>query len=48
MISNLGFMQGRLIKDENGTIQSFPSNNWKKEFLKANTLGLKKYGMDHR
>ena len=41
MISNLGFMQGRLIKDENGTIQSFPSNNWKKEFLKAKTLGLK-------
>ena len=48
MISNLGFMQGRLIKDENGTIQSFPSNNWKKEFLKANTLGLKNMEWTHR
>ena len=41
MINYLGFMQGRLVRDENRTIQSFPSKNWKKEFPKAYELGLK-------
>ena len=42
MSKNLGFMQGRLVKDEKNLIQSFPTKNWVKEFSIANQLGLKK------
>ena len=38
---NLGFMQGRLVPDENNKIQSFPWKNWKKEFYLAKKLKLK-------
>ena len=37
----LGFMQGRLVPDENNKIQSFPWKNWKKEFQIAKKLNLK-------
>ena len=36
----LGFMQGRLVPDENNKIQSFPWQNWKKEFQLAKKLNL--------
>ena len=42
MSKKLGFMQGRLVKDEKNLIQSFPTKNWVKEFSIANQLGLKK------
>ena len=42
MSKKLGFMQGRLVKDEKNLIQSFPTKNWIKEFSIANQLGLKK------
>ena len=34
-------MQGRLSKKVNNKIQAFPEKDWKKEFSKANKLGLK-------
>ncbi len=33
-------MQGRLVPPENGSIQCFPRNNWKKEFENAAKAGL--------
>ena len=39
--NNLGIMQGRLIPDENGTIQSFPIKGWKDEFPIMQGLNLK-------
>ena len=36
-----GIMQGRLSPIIGNKIQSFPEKNWKKEFIKANKLGLK-------
>lgn len=41
MKKKLGFMQGRLVRDENRKIQSFPEKNWKKEFSLAKKLNLK-------
>ena len=38
---NLGIMQGRLSKVENGNIQSFPSKSWEREFKLASKLGIK-------
>ena len=38
---NFGVMQGRLSKKVNNKIQAFPEKDWKKEFSKANKLGLK-------
>ena len=40
-MKKLGFMQGRLVPDENNKIQSFPWKNWKKEFKLAKKLKLK-------
>lgn len=37
----IGFMQGRLSPIYRNRIQSFPWNNWKKEFRVANSLNLK-------
>ena len=42
MSKKLGFMQGRLVKDEKNLIQSFPTKNWVKEFSIANQLRLRK------
>ena len=39
-MKNLGFMQGRLVPDERNKIQSFPWQNWKKEFQLAKKLKL--------
>jgi len=39
-MKNFGFMQGRLVPDEQNRIQSFPWQNWKKEFLLAKKLRL--------
>ena len=39
-MKNLGFMQGRLVPQEKGQIQSFPWNNWKDEFKISNKIGL--------
>ena len=36
----IGFMQGRLSPIYRNRIQSFPWNNWKKEFQIANRLGI--------
>ena len=38
MKAKIGFMQGRLSPLENGKIQSFPWNNWEKEFEIGNKL----------
>lgn len=38
--SSLGFMQGRLSPQVDGKIQSFPWDQWQKEFPIANSLGL--------
>lgn len=37
----IGIMQGRLVKQYKNKIQSFPMNNWKKEFELANECDLK-------
>ena len=39
-MKNLGFMQGRLVPQKKGIIQSFPWKNWKDEFKIANKIGL--------
>jgi len=39
-MKNFGFMQGRLVPDEQNKIQSFPWQNWKKEFRLAKKLSL--------
>jgi L-ribulose-5-phosphate 3-epimerase len=39
-MKNLGLMQGRLIPDENGKIQSFPRSNWRLEFPILKELGI--------
>jgi len=39
-MKNFGVMQGRLIPDENGRIQSFPKIGWRKEFPILNSLGI--------
>ena len=38
---SIGFMQGRLTELYENKIQSFPWNNWEKEFELANKNGLK-------
>ena len=38
---NYGVMQGRLSKKIGNKIQAFPEKNWKIEFSKAKSLGLK-------
>jgi hexulose-6-phosphate isomerase len=45
----LGVMQGRLIPDENGKIQSFPRINWRLEFPILKELGLNylEWTLDH-
>ena len=45
----LGVMQGRLIPDENGRIQSFPKKNWRFEFPILNELGINflEWTLDH-
>lgn len=39
-MKNFGFMQGRLVPDEKGKIQSFPWKKWEKEFSLAKKLKL--------
>lgn len=39
-MNSLGVMQGRLIPDENGKIQSFPRKNWREEFPILKELGI--------
>ena len=39
-MKNLGFMQGRLVPQEKGIIQSFPWSSWEDEFKIANKIGL--------
>ncbi len=39
--SRLGFMQGRLSPQVNGTIQAFPWDHWEHEFAVASRLGMK-------
>ena len=48
-MNNLGVMQGRLIPDENGKIQSFPKLNWRLEFPILKELGLNylEWTLDH-
>lgn len=45
----LGVMQGRLIPDENGRIQSFPKKNWRLEFPILKELGINflEWTLDH-
>jgi len=40
VVSNIGFMQGRLSPLRNGRIQSFPWDNWKNELMQAKELGF--------
>ena len=41
MSYKIGFMQGRLVPSEKkGVLQSFPWNNWQKEFFFAKKIGL--------
>ena len=40
VVSNIGFMQGRLSPLRNGRIQSFPWGNWENEFRQAEDTGL--------
>lgn len=39
-MKNFGFMQGRLVSQEKGKIQSFPWKKWKSEFSIGNKIGL--------
>ena len=39
-MKNLGFMQGRLVPQEKGIIQSFPWANWKDEFKISRKIGI--------
>lgn len=39
-MNNYGVMQGRLIPDENGRIQSFPKKGWRSEFPLLKSLGI--------
>ena len=45
-----GVMQGRLSTKIGKKIQAFPSKNWKEEFSKAKSLGLKsiEWTLDYR
>ena len=38
--NRIGFMQGRLVSQEKGKIQSFPWKKWKSEFSIGNKIGL--------
>ena len=40
MISQIGFMQGRLSPVVNGRIQSFPWNNWQNEIIESKEIGF--------
>tara|TARA_B100001121_G_C18688425_1_gene621825 strand:+ start:1390 stop:2226 length:837 start_codon:yes stop_codon:yes gene_type:complete len=40
MVHQIGIMQGRLSKPEDGKIQSFPFKTWSEEFYSASDIGL--------
>ena len=40
-LKKIGIMQGRLSRPESHLIQSFPTQNWQKEFTKAKKLSIK-------
>ena len=40
-LNKIGIMQGRLSKPESKAIQSFPTQSWQKEFVKAKKLSIK-------
>ena len=40
-LNKIGIMQGRLSKPETKVIQSFPTQSWQKEFVKAKKLSIK-------
>ena len=40
-LNKIGIMQGRLSKPESKAIQSFPTQSWQNEFIKAKKLSIK-------
>lgn len=48
-MNKIGFMQGRLVDQINGKIQSFPCRDWKQEFEIAHGIGLNlmEWTIDH-